>query len=108
MKKTQVGHCKRHACDAYIGRGSQWGNQWTHKRGTQARYIVPTAKEAVACYEKWLLTQPQLLAQLPVLAGKLLGCWCKHEIDDSTPCHGDVLAKYADLLSTLTQARGAA
>ena len=34
--------------------------------------------------------QPELLAALPELAGKTLGCWCAPKA-----CHGDVLARLA-------------
>jgi hypothetical protein len=37
-------------------------------------------------YAEWLMTQPQLLAKLPELKGKVLGCWCAPK-----RCHGDVL-----------------
>jgi hypothetical protein len=30
--------------------------------------------------------KPELIAALPELSGKKLGCWCK-----PNPCHGDVL-----------------
>lgn len=46
---------------------------------------------AIRCYERWLRAQPALLARLPELRGKTLGCWCAPE-----PCHADVLAKLAD------------
>jgi hypothetical protein len=35
------------------------------------------------------MTQPQLLADLHELEGKVLGCWCKPE----KSCHGDVLVE---------------
>ncbi len=46
---------------------------------------------AIAKYAAWIQTQPYLLAALPELRGKTLGCWCKPEA-----CHGDVLAALAD------------
>jgi hypothetical protein len=42
-------------------------------------------------HERWLLTQPALLAALPELAGRTLGCWCAPRA-----CHGDVLARLAN------------
>lgn len=47
--------------------------------------------EVIARYREWVLTQPKLLAALPELKGKRLGCYCK-----PLPCHGDVLAELAD------------
>ncbi len=45
----------------------------------------------IAKYEQWLLQQPELMAALPELRGKVLGCWCS-----PNACHGDVLARLAD------------
>jgi hypothetical protein len=47
--------------------------------------------EVIRKYEQWLMEQPQLLARLGELRGKVLGCWCS-----PLPCHGDVLARLAD------------
>lgn len=74
-----------------IHRPSRWGNPFTHKDGTLAIYKVASRAEAVLAYEKWILTQPELLARLPELKDKVLGCFC-HPL----ACHGDVLARLAD------------
>ena len=77
---TRVVHCKREACDVYIGRPSKWGNPFPLvKESDRARII--------AQYRTWLLKQPSLLAALGELKNKTLGCWCAPR-----PCHGDVLA----------------
>ncbi len=88
---TTVVHCKKSIYDIYIGRPSKWGNPFSHKRGTQARFVVSTVQEAISKYEEWVLQQPELMAALGELKGKVLGCWCK-----PGPCHGDVLARLAD------------
>jgi hypothetical protein len=91
--------------DVYIGRGSIYGNAWTHKpSGTQAQFVVATVEEAIAEYEAWLLgtkhhdfdqeRRRQVLASLPGLRGKRLGCFCKPR-----PCHGDVLLRLIGELS---------
>jgi hypothetical protein len=49
-------------------------------------------ERVVAAYERWLLTQPDLLAQLPDLRGKRLACYCPLD----KPCHADVLARLAN------------
>ncbi len=83
MAHPLVVHCKRARYDVYIGRPSKWGNDFKVGRdGTRAQVI--------ARYEAWLATQPELLAALPELAGKTLGCWCA-----PAPCHGEVLARLA-------------
>ena len=89
--KTTVVHCKKDPYDVYIGRPSIWGNPFTHKPDTTAQVTVSTREHAIQLYEKHLLDSPELLAKLPELKGKVLGCWCK-----PNACHGDVLAAYAD------------
>lgn len=88
--KKWVVHCKREPHDVYIGRGrgSKWGNPFSHKEGTTARFKVATREEAIAKYEEWIKTQPHLMAALPELEGKVLGCWCHPKA-----CHGDVLVR---------------
>lgn len=81
--------------DVYIGRGSKWGNPFTHKplSGTKAEFQVSTREESVESYRSWVLGQPELLRCLPELKGKRLGCFCKPK-----SCHGDILA---DLVNSL-------
>jgi len=84
MTKTRVVHCKRAPYDVYIGRPSKWGNPFRIGRdGTRA--------EVIRKYREWLLQQPDLLAALPELKGKVLGCWCKPLL-----CHGDVLVELVE------------
>lgn len=86
VKKRGVGS------DVYIGRGSKWGNPYSHKDGTKAQYRVASRDQAIACYAMWLLEHPNLVAQAQqALAGKTLACFCK-----PLGCHGDVLAYLAN------------
>ena len=81
----KVVHCRKEPYDIYIGRKngdlpqSKWANPFVVgkdcKRG-----------ECIDMYREWIMTQPQLLADLHELEGKVLGCWCKPK-----NCHGDVL-----------------
>jgi hypothetical protein len=92
--QTTVVNCKKSRgehYDIYIGRQarggykqSKWANPYT---------IGPdgTRDQVIAKYEAYLQTRPDLLAALPELRGKVLGCWCK-----PLACHGDVLARLAD------------
>lgn len=81
---TRVVHCKRERYDVYIGRPSKWGNPYKIGRdGSRA--------EVVEKYRAYILSRPDLLAALPELRGKTLGCWC-----GPLACHGDVLAELAD------------
>jgi hypothetical protein len=82
----QVVHCKRSPYDVYIGRPSKWGNPFR---------IGPDGdrETVIARYRAYLLTNEVLLAALPELVGKTLGCWCR-----PAACHGDILANLvADL-----------
>lgn len=90
--QTTVVHFKKNPYDVYIGRGpgSLWGNPFEiGKHGTRA--------EVIAKYREYLLGNKELMALLPTLRGKILGCWCKPEA-----CHGEVLAELADSTEFLT------
>jgi hypothetical protein len=82
----RVVHCKRERYDVYVGRGrgSRWGNPFKSPHDG-------TREEVIAKYERWLLGQPELVAALPELRGKVLGCWCAPK-----PCHADVLLRLAN------------
>jgi hypothetical protein len=76
---ARVVHCKRDRYDVYIGRPSKWGNPYVIGRDG-------SRKQVIAKYRAWLLARPELVAALPELRGKVLGCWCAPQA-----CHGDVL-----------------
>lgn len=42
-------------------------------------------------YRQYILSNKELMQEVPGLKGKVLGCWCQPE-----GCHGDVLAELAD------------
>jgi hypothetical protein len=93
-----VVHCKREPFDVYIGRPSRWGNPYSHlARGTKARFVVATREQAIEAYELYLVGCPELVAALPELRGKVLGCWCAPK-----PCHGDVLVRLANVSNVVT------
>lgn len=98
MKRTEVVNKKEADYDVYIGRGSKWGNPFSHLDGTTAAHKVASRDEAVDRYEEWLMTQPELLASLHELQGKTLGCFCK-----PARCHGDVLARLVNDASAVTE-----
>lgn len=79
--------------DVYIARGSKWGNPFSHLDSAIAEYKVETREEAIVEYRKWLMEQPELLADLYELKGKVLCCFCK-----PAACHGDVLVELANKL----------
>ncbi len=69
-----------------IDRNTKWGNPFRIGRDG-------TRQEVIAKYRAWVVTQPHLMADLPSLAGKALGCHCKPLM-----CHGDVLADLVERL----------
>ncbi len=101
MKATVV-HCKRAKYDVYIGRGSKWGNPFTHKQNTAAKHIVGSRDEAIDAYREWITKGAgmHLLNDLHELSGKVLGCWCK-----PLACHGDVLVELASYTCRICDAK---
>jgi hypothetical protein len=91
---TTVVNKNRDEYDVYIGRGSRWGNNWSHMTGTKAEHIVDSRDEAVECYRHWLWAEIRAervgVSELAALYGKRLGCYCAPH-----RCHGDVLASAA-------------
>lgn len=88
--------------DIYIGRPGIWGNPYSHKDGTLAKYKVATVNEAVEKYREYLLSNEYLMSQLHTLKGKVLGCWClprKPKIVEYY-CHGQIIIEeYRKLFS---------
>lgn len=93
MKKMVV-HFRKQPYDVYVGRPTKWGNPFSHKNDTLAKFKVDTREEAVAAYRQWITEGDgmYLLADLHELKRKVLGCWCEPEA-----CHADVLAELAEL-----------
>lgn len=92
MKKLVV-HVSKSLYDVYVGRGpdpktgivGKWGNPFMiGKDGTRS--------EVIRKYREWIVTQPDLMAALPELRGRVLGCWC----GSGKACHGEVLAELAN------------
>ena len=89
---TKVVHCKKNPYDVYIGRPSKWGNPYSHREGTLAKFKVKSREEAVDKYREYILNSPELLSICATeLKDKVLGCWCAPLL-----CHGNVLADVAD------------
>ena len=80
---TRVVHCKREPYDVYIGRGrgSVWGNPYVIGKDGDRETVIRK-------YREYLHSSPSLMAKLPELKGKTLGCWCAPKA-----CHGDVLVE---------------
>lgn len=79
----------------YIGRGSPWGNPFSHiSEGTKATYRVESREKAVEAFKQdlWRRIKAKEVRRtdLVQLLGKRLACFCKPQA-----CHGDVLADAA-------------
>lgn len=102
QRSPLVVHKMRSAYDVEIGRPTKWGNPFTHqafaRRGSMV--LVADRGEAIRRYAQWLSAQDHLLAAIPELRGKRLGCWCDPHTGDFNPlmhaCHGHVLAWLAN------------
>lgn len=70
--------------DVWVARPSMWGNPFRIGRDG-------TRDEVIAKYEQHVLSTPRLVAALPELRGKNLGCWCSPK-----KCHADVLLRLAN------------
>lgn len=80
--------------DVYVGRPTKWGNPYSHSENTRAQYKTETRREAVEKYFDYLLSRPDLLADIDELHGKNLVCWCAPKL-----CHADVLLRFANDLN---------
>ncbi|GII25853.1 DUF4326 domain-containing protein [Planosporangium mesophilum] len=100
MNRTTVVNLKGHLGDpdyadvVYVGRTMRRGG-WNLDGSPLASPFRPgrdgTREQVLEAYRGWLLDRPDLLALLPDLRGRRLGCWCVPE-----PCHAEVIAELAD------------
>ena len=86
----KIVHCRKDEYDILIDRTTKWGNPFSHKDSTLAKYKVASRKEAISNYREWITKGDgkHLLNDLHELKGKTLGCWCKPK-----SCHGDILSE---------------
>ena len=90
----------------YVGRAcagwpaSIWGNPFRVASPRWGDPIRPgdeaTAGTAVEKFAAYLRANPDLMARLPELRGKVLGCWCVNwdgTGEPKRPCHAVVLAR---------------
>lgn len=92
MPKLFNKHHKNVPADAvYIGRGSPWGNPWSHLPYADA-IPVNTRAEAVAQYETHIMNLPGFHQKIKdELRGKDLVCFCAPKT-----CHGEILLRIAN------------
>ena len=100
MSSTTVVNLNGHRDDpdfadvVYVGRAMHRGG-WHLPASPLASPFRPgpdgSREQVVAAYREHLLGRAGLLALLPGLRGRRLGCWCAPE-----PCHAGVIAELAD------------
>ena len=92
---NKVVHCKKENFDVYIGRPSKWGNPFSYKSNSIAKYKVKNSNEALSKYRQWITEGEgkHLLKDLHELKDKTLGCWCNPK-----PCHGNILIELINQL----------
>ncbi|MGR6319844.1 DUF4326 domain-containing protein [Micromonospora soli] len=100
MQATTVVNLKGHRDDPayadviYVGRAMNRGG-WRLPNSPLSSPFRPgpdgTRDEVLEKYRAYLLGRPDLLALLPELRGRRLGCWCVPE-----RCHAEVIAELAD------------
>lgn len=85
---TRIVNINQEDYDVFIGRGSKWGNPFTHinDKPTLADTVVETREEAIERYREYILSNQDLIDSLDELEGKVLGCYCKPK-----SCHGDII-----------------
>jgi Domain of unknown function (DUF4326) len=94
MSHPLVVNKKTSEYDVYCGRGSQWGNPWTHRKldQTKAKFQVATKDESIRLHREWFLKNKPLMALAKQeLKGKVLGCYCAPSL-----CHCDIIAEVAN------------
>jgi uncharacterized protein DUF4326 len=99
---TTVVNLKGHRDDqefadvVYVGRPMRRGG-WHLPGSPLANPFRPgpdgSKDDVMARYRRYLLDRPDLVALLPDLRGRRLGCWCVPE-----PCHAQVIAELTDSL----------
>lgn len=110
-KINRVINIKNHdQYDIYIGRGSIFGNPYTHLplHNTSAKYKVNSIKDAVMNYKIYfddrIENDSRFLLAVSKLHGKTLGCYCvKHPISgytdpDNIICHGQIIVNFLEML----------
>jgi hypothetical protein len=75
--------------DVYCGRPSIYGNPWSYKDGTLAKFKVATKGESIENFKKYLETNREFQTEVEKLRGKTLACWCRNN-----NCHVQVMVDW--------------
>lgn len=88
----RVVHVRKEPFDVYCGRAflefaeSPWHNPFHIEPGCGRKCVIQK-------FRQYLINSPELMARLPELIDKTLGCWCKPK-----DCHCDVIAELVNAL----------
>lgn len=102
MATTVVNRRHNQPYDVYIGRGSRYGNPYSHLPASRTRkgtIQVASRQEALDRYTEWLDKQeaadPDFLTPL---RGKVLSCWCRPlaGFQGVVMCHAQIVAARCD------------
>src|ERR1700690_2591684 len=94
---TKVVNLRYEPYDTYAGRGSIFGNDWTHisNKKTLAKYVVKTREESIEKYREYFLKRvaedAEFKAEVMKLKDKRLGCYCA-----PLACHCDIIKEWLD------------
>lgn len=86
----------------YCGRGSIWGNQFTHLKNTTAQNVVGSREEAVVMHRRQFIADLKAnkinIAELIKLADKECYCYCAPQL-----CHLSTIIAAAHYYKSLQQ-----
>jgi hypothetical protein len=86
----------------YCGRGSIWGNQFTHLKGTTAQNVVGSREEAVVMHRRQFIADLKAnkinITELIKLADKQIYCYCAPEL-----CHCSTIIAAAHYYKSLNK-----
>ena len=96
---TRIVNIKKEKYDVYIGRGSIYGNPYTHLplNNTKAQIQVKSREDAIKKYKEYFYKRieedSEFLDDILRLKDKVLGCHCHPK-----SCHGDIIVNFLNEL----------
>lgn len=98
FKHLVVNKYRTDVYDTYCGRGSPFGNEYSHLSTSKAKYQVNTVEQAIAHHRFSLIKRckidPEYKQKVKELNGKVLACYCSMPFSPQ-PCHCFTLAAAA-------------
>ena len=90
MKTTRVNWNEPY--DVLITRTTIFGNPYSHKEGTLAKYKVNSKRESVEKFREYFKNNKELQESCKILKGRRIACQCPA----GSYCHGDVYIEYLE------------